>query len=186
MEDAERSSVRDSALGPILRDLRREAGSPNRFQRLVRRFARTRLGARLFSAVLRPADAAVLRLTSGRMTLTQPGAGVPVIVLRAHGARTGRPLVAPLAAIPLERGVAVIGSNFGSPSTPRWAQSLASRADVEVEHGGRRAAVRARRLEGEEATAAFVAACAVYPPFSAYVQHVTIREVPIFLLEPRG
>jgi hypothetical protein len=45
--------------------------------------------------------------------------------------------------------------------------------------------VRARRLEGQEAAAAFALACEVYPPFSAYVERVRNREVPIFLLEPR-
>lgn len=168
----------------MLDDLRRQARSPRRFQRAVRRFARTGLGARLFSVALRPADAAVLRVTSGQAALTTLGAGVPVITLRSTGSRTGRPHTAPLAAIALDGGVVVIGSNFGRPAIPAWARNLSTRAEAEVVHRGWKVAVRARRLRGDEEAAALAAACEVYPPFATYVARAGHRKVPIFLLEP--
>jgi hypothetical protein len=61
--------------------------------RLMARFAQSRLGGLLFITVFPAIDKRVMPLTGGRVRI---GMRQPVLLLRARGAKTGRPRVTPL------------------------------------------------------------------------------------------
>jgi deazaflavin-dependent oxidoreductase (nitroreductase family) len=152
-------------------------------QRGVRRFAGTRIGALLFSRVLRPVDAVAWRTSGGRWTVASVGAGLPVIRLVTTGARSGLPRIAPLVGVPVDGGLLVIGSNFGQRAMPGWAVNLARDPRASVQYRGRTAAVRAESLAGDAAAGALGTAARIYPPFVTYVERLRRhRDVPIFLL----
>lgn len=152
-------------------------------QRAVRRVAGTRIGAALFSRVLRPVDAIAWRFSGGRWTVSSIGAGLPVIRLVTTGARSGLPRVAPLVGVPVDGGLLVIGSNFGQRAMPSWAVNLARDPRASVQYRGRTEPVRAESVTGDAATVALATAARVYSPFVTYVERLhRHRDVPIFLL----
>ena len=91
---------------------------PNGFQRMTQRLAASAVGAKVFSRLTRPLDGLVERATGGRTTASEVLAGLPVVEVTTTGRRSGQPRTAPLVAIPMGDELALLGTNFGGPSTP--------------------------------------------------------------------
>ena len=105
-------------------DLGYRLRSPNPFQPLMQRFASTRPGAWLFSKVLRHLDDVVGRLTSGRTSAPEVLAGLPVLDVTTTGRKSGLRRTSHLIAVPIGDTLALLGTNFGQPSTPAWVLNL--------------------------------------------------------------
>src|SRR4029079_3503355 len=89
-----------------------------------------------------------LQLALGRL-----GGGTPMgrfSVLHTIGRRSGRPRQTPLSFTRDGTAYVVIASDGGAPHDPDWYRNLQEHPDAEVEIGGRRTAVRAETVTGDE------------------------------------
>ncbi|HET7721027.1 MAG TPA: nitroreductase family deazaflavin-dependent oxidoreductase, partial [Acidimicrobiales bacterium] len=67
-------------------------------------------------------DRALHRVTGGRVILS--GGMVPSLMLTTTGAKTGQPRKTPLATVPHDGALYLVGSNFGRESHPAWSGNL--------------------------------------------------------------
>jgi deazaflavin-dependent oxidoreductase (nitroreductase family) len=157
---------------------------PNLFQRGLQAFAGTRAGAWLFSKTLAPMDRALSKVTGGRATVPAVFAGLPVLVLTSTGRRSGRPTAAYLIAVPHERTLALLGTNFGQPRTPAWVYNLEAEPRATVAYRGRVTGVVARPASDAERATVLANSRSVYSGYAKYQQRITGRTLRIFVLEP--
>lgn len=158
--------------------------SPNAFQRLIQGLASTRPGAWVFAKVLRHLDDAATRLSRGRLSAPEVLAGLPVLDLTTTGRKSGSPRASHLISIPVGDDLAVIGSNFGQPSTPAWVLNLEAEPTATVVYKQRTVAVVARPASEDEARDVMERSRAIYGGYEKYVQRISGRRVRIFVLEP--
>ncbi|MFT5223658.1 MAG: deazaflavin-dependent oxidoreductase (nitroreductase family) [Glaciecola sp.] len=129
-------------------------------------------------------DRFISRVTGGKTTLTQ--LMMPMVVLYAIGAKSGKERATPLAAFPYNEGWIVIGSNFGREKHPAWSGNLLATPDVWAEPGGGRIAVHAALLEGEARQTAWDHVLTRWATFAAYDERTPNREIRVFHLTPRA
>ena len=122
----------------------------------------------------------VHRLTGDKMS------GQPLLHLHTRGAKSGAPRVAVVMAFADGDDTwLVVASRGGTAGHPSWLYNLAAHPDqIEVEVGGRRTAVSARTLSGEERAAAWQRITSEQPRFSGY-EGKTDRELPVVRLTAR-
>jgi deazaflavin-dependent oxidoreductase (nitroreductase family) len=157
---------------------------PNAVQRVGQAFGSTRPGAWLFSKTLATLDRVVHRASSGRTSLPQLLAGLPVIMVTTTGRKSGAPRTTPLIAPPVGDDLALVGTNFGQTKTPAWVLNLEADPRATVEYRGRSVEVVARPADDEERQAVWGAASTIYGGYDRYQQRITGRTVRIFVLEP--
>ncbi|MFW5469612.1 nitroreductase family deazaflavin-dependent oxidoreductase [Knoellia sp. CPCC 206435] len=170
-------------------DLAQELGYRHRpgnpVQRAIRWVGGTRAGAKAFSHSLRHADALVERLTGGRHSVPSLFTGISVLRLTTTGRRSGAPRTSHLIATPLEGTLALIGTNFGQPSTPTWVLNLEADPRAVVTYRNTSRDVVARPATPEEAGRVFERSATFYPGYRRYRRRLAgRRQVRVFLLEP--
>jgi deazaflavin-dependent oxidoreductase (nitroreductase family) len=106
------------------------------------------------------------------------------LVLETRGRRSNQMRRVPLLYMPDGDAFVVIASNFGQEHPPAWWLNLCAEPDATVQLGGRRIAVRARELEGEEREATLQRAAAYNKQWRSYVTNVA-RKLPVVRLERR-
>ena len=158
--------------------------APNPFHRLVQTFASTRAGAWLFAHTLRHLDDVVGRLSRGRTSAPQLLAGLPVLDITTTGRKSGQPRSAHLISVPIADTLALLGTNFGQPSTPAWALNLEANPRATVSYRGRTLEVLARPATEAEQEKVMSSSANVYGGYAKYRQRITGRRVRIFVLEP--
>jgi deazaflavin-dependent oxidoreductase (nitroreductase family) len=129
------------------------------------------------------AHAWVFRRSGGR--LGKRLVGVPVLVLRTTGRRSGEQRESPTFFLGHGDGWAVVASNGGSPRPPAWSLNLEARPDADAFVAGQWYPVRARRAtvpETEELWPRFVELYRGYDHYRA----ISPRELPVVILERRG
>jgi deazaflavin-dependent oxidoreductase (nitroreductase family) len=156
---------------------------PNPFQRAMQSFASSRPGAWLFSRVLRHLDNVVGRVSHGRTSAPRLLAGIPVLDVTTNGRKSGLPRTSHLIAVPFADTLALLGTNFGQPSTPAWVLNLEADPRATVVHAGRSREVLARPATEEEQAGVLAASARVYGGYLKYQQRITTRRLRIFLLE---
>ena len=124
----------------------------------------------------------VYRLTRGRL-MARIGRA-PVLLLTTTGRKSGEPRTAPLVYLADGERMVVIGSNAGNAKVPAWVLNLEADPAAEVEIGGRRQRVRARRTEGAERDDLWRRCNAQYAGFDDYAER-TDRTIAVFVLEPQ-
>jgi F420H(2)-dependent quinone reductase len=147
--------------------------------------------ARLATRV-RPAQAAftrlhasLLRLSGGRWRRSVLLAGgQTVLSLTTTGRRSGRRRSTPVAYFRDGDDLVVTAANLGDERPPAWFHNLMANPDAEVDVGGRRVAVTARRAEGEERARLWAEWVRRLPGAQAS-QAISGREIPVVVLEPR-
>jgi deazaflavin-dependent oxidoreductase (nitroreductase family) len=157
---------------------------PNPFQRAMQTFASSRAGAWLFSRMLRHLDDAVGRLSHGRTSAPRLLAGIPVLDVTTTGRKSGLPRTSHLIAVPYAGTLALLGTNFGQPSTPAWVLNLEADPRATVVHAGRSREVVARLATEPEQAGILAASTQVYGGYLKYQQRITHRRLRIFLLTP--
>lgn len=157
---------------------------PNPFQRVVQAFASTRFGAWMFSKALRHLDHAVGRVTHGRHSAPGLLAGLPVLDLTSTGRKSGRPRTSHLISVPVGDTLALLGTNFGQPSTPAWVLNLEAEPRATVRYRGTVREVVARPATEAEREQVFAASAGIYGGYLKYQQRITTRRVRVFVLEP--
>lgn len=113
--------------------------------------------------------------------------GVPCLLLRTVGARTGRSRVSALAYARDDENYLVAASMGGSPRAPGWYHNLLSDPDVEIQVGRRRRPVVARVVDagapGYDRLWDLVNA-SNHDRYRGY-QRLTTRPIPVVVLRPR-
>ena len=157
---------------------------PNPFQALMQRFASTRGGAWLFSKVLRHVDDVVGRLSRGRTSAPEVLAALPVIDVTTTGRKSGQKRRSHLIAVPIDGTLAVLGTNFGQPSTPAWVLNLEADPHASVTYRRRTLEASARPATDDEQARVLAGSAQVYGGYLKYQQRITGRRLRIFLLDP--
>lgn len=107
------------------------------------------------------------------------------IVLWTLGATSGKVRKTPLVRVADGEGrYAVIGSMGGAPTHPQWVHNLRANPVARVQDGEVLRDFRAEEAQGEEKTAWWARATAVWPDYDSY-QAATEREIPLFVLTPQ-
>ncbi len=164
-------------------DLGYRLRSPNPFQALIQRFASTRPGAWLFSKVLRHLDDVVGRISSGRTSAPELLAGLPVVDVTTTGRKSGLRRTSHLIAVPIGDTLALLGTNFGQPSTPAWVLNLEADPHASLTYKRRGIDATARPASAEEHAAVLAGSAQVYGGYLKYQQRITGRRLRIFVLE---
>jgi deazaflavin-dependent oxidoreductase (nitroreductase family) len=157
---------------------------PNLFQRAVQRFSSTKPGAWTFSKVLRHIDDVVGRLTRGRTSAPEVLAALPVLDVATTGRKSGLRRTTHLIAVPIDGTLALLGTNFGQPSTPAWVLNLEADPRATVTYKHRTVEAVARPATEDEHARVIAGSAHVYSGYLKYQQRITARRLRIFLLEP--
>jgi len=108
--------------------------------------------------------------------------GVPLMLIRHIGAKSGTKRVTPVVCYPRSGGrIVIIASNGGAPSNPDWYYNLKAHPEVNVEFGTETFAVAVREIEGVEREKVWADAVAAAPQLRDH-QNKTTRTIPVLLL----
>jgi len=110
--------------------------------------------------------------------------GMPVILLKSIGAKSGKLRINPLMRVEHNGEYAVVASLGGAPKHPTWYFNVVANPHVELQDGPVSKDFTAREVIGEEKAVWWERAVAAYPPYADY-QLKTDRQIPVFVLEPR-
>lgn len=122
----------------------------------------------------------VYQLSSGRLMSSL--AGMPIVLVKMKGARSGKSRIIPLMYVPHEKGVILVASQGGAPKNPLWYHNLVKYPDVEVTEGGKTRKLTARQVGDDEKAELWPTCLEHYPPYGQY-QNRTDRNIPVFLCE---
>ena len=164
-------------------DLGYQVPPPRLLHRATQAFASTRPGAWMFSRVLRRLDDIVVRASRGRTSAPELLAGLPVVDLTTTGRKSGLRRTSHLIAVPYADTLALLGTNFGQPSTPAWVLNLEADPHAQVTHHGTTVEAVARPATDTEQAEVLAASAAVYGGYLKYQGRITHRRLRIFLLE---
>lgn len=156
---------------------------------LMQKFAASRPGAWLLARTGHHLDRVFLRLSGERVMLSGLLVGLPVVMVDAIGAKTGRVRRMPLLCIrdqQQEGDFALIASNFGQGHNPAWYYNLKAHPEVSCTLNGKVASYRASEAEGDEYQRFWRYALATYIGFPGYKQRAGARRIPIMVLRRIG
>jgi deazaflavin-dependent oxidoreductase (nitroreductase family) len=150
--------------------------------RVMSRFAQSRLGGLLFITVFPAIDKRVMPLTGGRVRI---GVRQPILLLHARGAKTGQPRVTPLLYTPRGEDFVLVASKAGAERHPSWYHNLTAHPDVEVEVDGRLIPMSAHEAEGVEREELWRLVNDNYAGYDVYQRRAGARRIPVMVLTRR-
>lgn len=121
--------------------------------------------------------------SGGTKGTTLRDTGRPVVIVTNMGAASGKIRKTPVMRVEQDGRYAVIASQGGSPTHPRWYHNLVAHPLVELQDGPVKQDMMAREVSGSERDHWWARAVAAYPPYAEY-QQKTARQIPVFVLEP--
>ena len=155
----------------------------NPVQRALQHLVASRGGAWVFARVLPTLDSVVQRLSGGRHTVPSLLAGLPVVDVTTTGRKSGQPRTSHLIAIPHGDTLALLGTNFGQPSTPAWVLNLEADPRATIDYRGTQLEVLARPADEREQAEVLARSEDIYVGYRKYQTRITGRRLRIFLLE---
>ena len=108
-------------------------------------------------------------------------ANMPVLLLTATGAKSGRSITKPLVYTKDGDRIVVLASFAGAPKNPPWYNNLVANPEATVEVGSERFRVRAAETTGEERQRLFNRHAEQMAIFTEY-QKKTARQIPVLVL----
>jgi deazaflavin-dependent oxidoreductase (nitroreductase family) len=147
--------------------------------RAVQAMAGSRLFARIGPTIVPPLDRLVHRLSGGRLMLSR--GMLPCAIVTTIGRRTGQRRETPLAAVPLDGDVYVVGSNFGKPYHPAWSGNLIADPHATVSFAGEQYPAVAHLLDPDEKAETWPRLIEQWPLFDQYVSS-SGRDLRVFRL----
>jgi deazaflavin-dependent oxidoreductase (nitroreductase family) len=139
----------------------------------------------LYARALHHIDRPVFRLSGGRSTFSSWVTGMPIVMLRTTGAKSGEPRApVPVVGIPDGEGVVVIASNYAQQRNPAWYYNLRAHPQVGVSVEGVERQMVARELHGEERERYYTRGIEIYPGWVEYRKRAAHRQIPVIRLEP--
>lgn len=169
----------------IASDLGYQHRPPNRAQRAMQAFGASPLGARFFKLTLARLDDVAEKLTGGRQTVPALLAGLQVLDIVTTGRRSGAPRRTHLIAVPYDHTLALLGTNFGTATTPAWVFNLEANPRLTVTYRGTTIEAIARPATESEHAAVLARSELIYQGYRLYQKRITGRRLRIFILEPR-
>ncbi|WP_054811226.1 nitroreductase family deazaflavin-dependent oxidoreductase [Nocardia arizonensis] len=132
----------------------------------------------------------IFRRTGGRIGgRWRIGAGfrkpVATLLLEHKGRKSGRIFTVPLLYLEDGADIVVVASQGGLPNHPQWYHNLRADPDIHIQIGSRRRPVRAELADATERARLWPRLVELYADFDTY-QSWTEREIPVFILRPRG
>jgi deazaflavin-dependent oxidoreductase (nitroreductase family) len=110
-----------------------------------------------------------------------PFEGGNMVLLTTKGAKTGQPRLVPLAYIPVDGRILIVGSLAGAPVDPQWVRNLRANPAVFIELGTDAYEAVALELPRDERDALWPTVTEIAPVFADY-QSKTDRVIPLFEL----
>jgi deazaflavin-dependent oxidoreductase (nitroreductase family) len=110
-----------------------------------------------------------------------PFEGGNMVLLTTKGAKTGQPRLVPLAYIPIDGRIVIVGSLAGAPVDPQWVRNLRANPAVFIEVGAEAYEAVAQELPRDERDALWPTVTEIAPVFADY-QSKTDRVIPLFEL----
>jgi len=120
--------------------------------------------------------------TDGRFTWL---AGLPVLLLRTTGRKTGKERTAALVYLTDRHDLVVVASNGGSDRPPSWLLNLQHNPEVGVQIGRRRLRMRARVADAQERVRLWPLVNQNNSNRYDGYQAKTSRQIPLVVLSPR-
>jgi deazaflavin-dependent oxidoreductase (nitroreductase family) len=108
-------------------------------------------------------------------------AGGTVLLLHTTGAKSGQPRLSPLAYLPIDGRMLIVGSYLGAPKDPAWVHNLRANRRARVEVGTDAYDVVAHELPRDERDELYARVTQLVPAFADY-QAKTDRVIPLFEL----
>lgn len=158
---------------------------PNVGQRVIKRWAATRVMGWGLARLMHRLDKVVVRLTRGRTSATALLVGLPLVMLTTTGAKSGQPRTIPITPAPDGDRLILIASNWGQKHHPAWYLNLKAHPEVTVTYRGRSHRYIARELTGAERDTAWQKAVSRYAGYEAYRGRTGGREIPVVELVPK-
>jgi deazaflavin-dependent oxidoreductase (nitroreductase family) len=150
--------------------------------RVMSRFAQSRLGGLLFITIFPAIDKRVMPLTGGRVRI---GVRQPILLLHVRGAKTGRLRVTPLLFTPRGEDLVLVASKAGAERHPSWYHNLTAHPEVEVEVDGGLIPMSAHEAEGVEREELWRLVNDNYAGYDVYQRRAGARRIPVMVLTPR-
>lgn len=110
-----------------------------------------------------------------------PFEGGNMVLLTTKGAKTGKPRLVPLAYVPVDGRILIVGSMAGAPVDPPWVRNIRANPDVFIEVGTEAYDAVANELSRNERDALWPKVIEAAPVFADY-QSKTARVIPLFEL----
>ncbi|MET0702327.1 MAG: nitroreductase family deazaflavin-dependent oxidoreductase [Mycobacterium sp.] len=110
-----------------------------------------------------------------------PFEGGNLLLLHTTGAKSGQPRLSPLAYLPLDGKMFIVGSYAGAPKNPAWVHNLRAEPKAHIEIGTDAYDVDVRELPDDERVALYPKITEIAPVFADY-QAKTTRAIPLFEL----
>ena len=155
------------------------------WQRIIQRLASIEfISSGFLSKYLHRWDAAVLRWSNGKKSLTTILTGLPVVVLTTKGAKSGKPRNVPIAGYPDGENIILVASSLGNTHNPGWYYNLKANPEVQLNIDGQSSNYVARVVDKSVREGYWQLALSYYPGYQAYEQRCGGREIPIVVLEP--
>jgi deazaflavin-dependent oxidoreductase (nitroreductase family) len=152
---------------------------------LIQRISSTRFVSKFFARNLYRIDDFFLKLSHGRMTLTQVLSGLPLVILTTTGARSGLPRIMPLACIrdpDHTDQFAIIASNLGQTHHPAWYYNLKAHPRATGVIDRKSKTYIADEANEEEYARYWQLAIEIYQGYQLYQQRLGERRIPIMVL----
>ena len=158
------------------------------FRLLVQKLAVTRFGSWYFANTQHHLDLLFFRNFSRKHTATKILAGLPVVMVTTHGAKSGEIRTSPLLYVRTEPDAeefAVVASNWGRAPYPAWCFNLRVNPNAECDIEGVTRKYVSHEATGEEYDRYRAAASVTYIGFPKYYERLADhRSIPIFVLRP--
>jgi deazaflavin-dependent oxidoreductase (nitroreductase family) len=110
-----------------------------------------------------------------------PFEGGNLLLLHTTGAKSGEPRLSPLAYLPIDGKMFIVGSYAGAPKNPAWVHNLRAEPKARIEVGTDAYDVTVRELPDDERDALYPKITEIAPVFADY-QAKTTRAIPLFEL----
>jgi deazaflavin-dependent oxidoreductase (nitroreductase family) len=153
---------------------------PTRLERALHRVGMSRFGRWFGIQVSSRIDAALMRVSGGRLATTW---FFPLVLLTVPGRRSGRPRTVPLLYFTRGDEVVLTASSFGRDRHPSWYWNVQAHPEVALTQRGRTRRYVAREASGEERDRLFALSERLYQGYRLY-QERTDRTIPVLVLRP--
>ncbi|MFL6155627.1 MAG: nitroreductase family deazaflavin-dependent oxidoreductase [Marmoricola sp.] len=111
--------------------------------------------------------------------------GDPIVVITSVGAKSGGLRKNPVMRVERDGKYVAIASKGGADEQPSWYYNFVEHPEVDLQDGPVKKTYSVRVLEGDERADWWDFAVKTWPTYGEY-QKKTEREIPVFLLEPKG
>ena len=147
--------------------------------RTIQKVAATPVFAKYAPRLAPRIDRFVHKVTGGRVMVSR--GMLPMVMLTATGAKSGLPRTTPLATVPLDGELYVVGSNLGKAVHPAWSANLLAHPDASVSYEGDEFPVTAHLLSHDEKAEVWPRILEVWPLWDEYTER-SGRDLRVFRL----